>query len=60
MEIQIDGLITGEARIRELLVGKDPFDPSPDGEGIWEWVYPGKARLYAEGRAPPDGRVDRQ
>jgi len=43
------------ARIRELLIGKDPFDPSLGGESLWELVYPGKAKLYAEGRDPLTG-----
>jgi L-alanine-DL-glutamate epimerase-like enolase superfamily enzyme len=42
-------------RIRELLVGKDPLDRALCGEILWEAIYPGKARLYAEGRDPLTG-----
>ncbi len=42
-------------RIRELLIGKDPFDPSLGGELLWESIYPGKAKLYAEGHDPLTG-----
>jgi len=44
-------------KIQELLVGHDPFDEKLDGELLWEAVYPGKARLYAEGRDPLTGTV---
>ena len=44
-------------QIQELLVGRDPFDAKLDGELLWEAVYPGKARLYAEGRDPLTGTV---
>ena len=44
-------------RIRELLVGKDPLDPSLEGELLWEAIYPGKAKLYAEGRDPLTGEA---
>jgi L-rhamnonate dehydratase len=43
------------ARIRELLIGKDLFDPTLGGEWLWESLYPGKAKLYAEGRDPLTG-----
>jgi len=42
-------------RIRELLIGKNPFDPSLSGEWLWEAIYPGQAQLYAEGRDPLTG-----
>jgi L-alanine-DL-glutamate epimerase-like enolase superfamily enzyme len=44
-------------RIRELLIGRDPFDRTLSGEMLWEAIYPGKARLYAEGRDPLTGEV---
>jgi L-alanine-DL-glutamate epimerase-like enolase superfamily enzyme len=43
------------ARIRALLIGRDPFDSSLDGERLWESLYPGRAKLYAEGRDPLTG-----
>ncbi|MHB8903259.1 MAG: mandelate racemase/muconate lactonizing enzyme family protein [Thermoguttaceae bacterium] len=43
--------------LRELLVGRDPLDRSLGGELFWEAIYPGKARLYAEGRDPLTGEV---
>jgi L-alanine-DL-glutamate epimerase-like enolase superfamily enzyme len=43
------------SRIREYLIGRDPFDPSLGGEALWELIYPGRARLYAEGRDPLTG-----
>ncbi|UCG60140.1 MAG: mandelate racemase/muconate lactonizing enzyme family protein [Phycisphaerales bacterium] len=45
------------AKIRELLVGKDPFDPMLEGELLWETIYPGKARLFAQGRDPLTGET---
>lgn len=44
-------------RIRELLIGRDPLDQSLDGEMLWEAIYPGKARLYANGRDPLTGKL---
>jgi L-alanine-DL-glutamate epimerase-like enolase superfamily enzyme len=44
-------------RIQELLQGKDPFRPDLGGPMLWEAIYPGKARLYAEGRDPLTGAV---
>ncbi len=43
--------------IRELLVGKDPLDRKLDGEMLWEAIYPGKAKLYADGKDPLTGEV---
>ncbi len=45
------------AKIRELLVGKDPFDPLLEGELLWETIYPGKAKLFAQGRDPFTGET---
>jgi hypothetical protein len=44
-------------RIRELWIGKNPFDPRIDGENWWEAIYPGRAKMYAEGRDPLTGAV---
>ena len=44
-------------RIRELLIGKDPLDRKLDGEMLWEAIYPGQAKLYAEGRDPLTGKL---
>jgi L-alanine-DL-glutamate epimerase-like enolase superfamily enzyme len=44
-------------KIRELLVGKDPFDPLLEGELLWETIYPGNAKLYAQGRDPLTGET---
>lgn len=53
--------------IRKLLIGKDPMDRNLDGELIWEAIYPGKAKQYADGIDPLTGeiilnkpRIDRQ
>jgi L-alanine-DL-glutamate epimerase-like enolase superfamily enzyme len=46
-----------QAKIRTLLIGKDPFDPELEGELLWESLYPGRARLYAEGRDPLTGEA---
>ncbi len=42
-------------QIRQLLIDRDPLDTTLCGELLWEAVYPGKARLYAEGRDPLTG-----
>jgi len=42
-------------QIRKLLIDRDPLDMTLCGELLWEAVYPGKARLYAEGRDPLTG-----
>lgn len=44
-------------KIRELLVGKDPFDPTLEGELFWETIYPGKAKLLAQGQDPLTGEI---
>ncbi|MCH7919629.1 MAG: mandelate racemase/muconate lactonizing enzyme family protein [Planctomycetes bacterium] len=44
-------------RIRELLIGKNPLDRKLSGEMLWEAIYPGKAKLYAEGRDPLTGKL---
>jgi L-alanine-DL-glutamate epimerase-like enolase superfamily enzyme len=44
-------------KIKELLVGKNPFDPTLEGELLWETIYPGKAKLYAKGRDPLTGEI---
>jgi L-alanine-DL-glutamate epimerase-like enolase superfamily enzyme len=43
--------------IKKLLTGKDPLDRKLDGEMIWEAIYPGKARLYANGKDPVTGEI---
>ena len=43
--------------IRNLLIGKDPLDRKLDGDLIWEAIYPGKAKLYADGRDPLTGEL---
>lgn len=45
------------AQIRELLVGQDAFDPRLEGELLWETIYPGKAKLFAQGRDPLTGET---
>lgn len=40
------------SEIRKVLIGKDPLDHNLDGEMLWETIYPGKAKLYAEGIDP--------
>jgi L-alanine-DL-glutamate epimerase-like enolase superfamily enzyme len=44
-------------KIRELLIGKDPLDRSLDAEMIWEAIYPGRAKLYSEGKDPLTGEL---
>jgi L-alanine-DL-glutamate epimerase-like enolase superfamily enzyme len=44
-------------RIRELLIGKDPLDRTLDGQTLWDAIYPGRAKLYAEGRDPLTGQL---
>ncbi|MCX7046724.1 MAG: hypothetical protein NTX50_14720 [Candidatus Sumerlaeota bacterium] len=44
-------------KVRGMLVGKEVFQSDLDGEMLWEGVYPGKAKLYAEGRDPLTGEV---
>ncbi len=44
-------------RIRSLLIGRDPLDRKLGGEVLWEAIYTGKARLYAEGRDPLTGEL---
>jgi len=51
----LSALKTHSSRIRELLIGRDPLDRSLSGEMLWEAIYPGKAKLYAEGRDPLTG-----
>ena len=41
--------------IRKLLIGRDPLDRRLDGDLLWEAIYPGKAKLYADGRDPLTG-----
>lgn len=43
--------------IRRLLLGKNPFDPKLEGALLWETVYPGKVKLFAQGRDPLTGRL---
>ncbi|MFX0201247.1 MAG: mandelate racemase/muconate lactonizing enzyme family protein [Candidatus Hodarchaeota archaeon] len=44
-------------KIKELLVGKNPFNPTLEGELLWEAIYPGKAKLFAQGRDPLTGEI---
>jgi len=44
-------------KIRELLLGKNPLDFTLAGETLWEAIYPGKARLFGEGRDPLTGEL---
>ena len=44
-------------RIRELLIGRDPLDRTLSGSMLWEAIYPGRARLFAEGRDPLTGET---
>lgn len=50
-------LATHLPRISESWIGRDPLDPKLEGDQLWEAVYPGRARLYAEGRDPLTGTV---
>jgi L-alanine-DL-glutamate epimerase-like enolase superfamily enzyme len=43
--------------IRELLIGRDPFDARLSGELLWEAVYPGQSKLFAKGRDPLTGEI---
>lgn len=43
--------------IRELLIGKNPLDRTIDAEMLWEAIYPGRAKLFAEGRDPLTGEL---
>ena len=44
-------------KIRELFIGKNALDFTLGGESLWEAIYPGKARLFGEGRDPLTGEV---
>ena len=44
-------------KIRELLVGKNALDFSLGGETLWDAIYPGKARLFGEGRDALTGEL---
>lgn len=44
-------------KIRELLVGEDPLDPTLAGELLWETIYPGRAQLFAQGLDPLTGEM---
>ncbi len=44
-------------KIRELFIGKKALDFTLGGESLWEAIYPGKARLFGEGRDPLTGEV---
>ena len=44
-------------RIRELLVGKNALDVTLAGETLWEAIYPGRAKLFGEGRDPLTGEL---
>ena len=44
-------------KIKELLVGRNPFNPTPEGELLWESIYPSKAKLFTHGRDPLTGEI---
>jgi L-alanine-DL-glutamate epimerase-like enolase superfamily enzyme len=44
-------------RLRERWIGRNPLDPKLEGDDLWEAVYPGRARMFAEGRDPLTGAV---
>lgn len=44
-------------KIKELLVGKNPFSPTLEGELLWEAIYPGKAKLFTQGKDPLTGQI---
>jgi L-alanine-DL-glutamate epimerase-like enolase superfamily enzyme len=44
-------------KIRELLVGKNAFDFTLAGDTLWDTIYPGKTRLFGEGRDPLTGEL---
>ncbi len=44
-------------KIKELLVDKNPFNPTLEGELLWEAIYPGKAKLFTQGRDPLTGEI---
>jgi len=46
-------------KIRELFIGKNALDFTLAGETLWEAIYPGKARLFGEGRDPLTGELIR-
>lgn len=46
----LPALIRNLAKIREVLVGRNAFDPGLGGETLWEALHPGRARLFGEGR----------
>ncbi|MDD4268797.1 MAG: hypothetical protein GXY25_07350 [Pirellulaceae bacterium] len=41
--------------IRKLLVGRNAFDMTLEGETLWEAIFPARARLSAQGRDPLTG-----
>ena len=43
--------------IRDRWIGQNPFEPRLEGEDLWEAIYPGRAKLYAEGRDPLSGAM---
>jgi L-rhamnonate dehydratase len=53
----LNALKSHEQRIRELLIGRAPLDRRLSGAMLWEAIYPGKAKSYAEGRDPLTGEV---
>lgn len=55
----LDTLRTHLGRIRECLVGNNPLDVQLTGETLWEAVFPGKAKLFGEGRDPLTGQANR-
>jgi L-alanine-DL-glutamate epimerase-like enolase superfamily enzyme len=44
-------------KIQELFAGKNVLDFTLTGETLWEGIYPGKARLFYEGRDPLSGEL---
>ena len=55
----LDGIRTHLSKIRELLIGRNALDAKLTGELLWEAVFPGKARLFGEGRDPLTGESNR-
>lgn len=54
-----DAVVLGAhlGKIRGLLLGRDALDLKLCGEALWEGVFPGKARLFGEGRDALTGEL---
>jgi L-rhamnonate dehydratase len=53
----LDALKLHLPQIRELMLGRHALDFTLAGETLWEAIYPGKARLFGEGRDPLTGQL---